>query len=198
VYPVPGYQTYHLQLDQSRKTETGKGQVKGVFPIPRRSKTHEHGIPGYDSLTFFFTSPPGFARAYLKLLNLILMAEFKRQTFQLSSGKQIKLHGNSFFINRSLEIGEGFVPNIFSLFEEQSEGKPATTVSNPHNLTLEELHELADYNIRLWLDLKDSLRSNGISNPKVFSRETIRGADNSASDSTPKYKREKPNSTKEI
>jgi hypothetical protein len=126
------------------------------------------------------------------------MAEFKRQTFQLSTGKQIKLHGNSFFINRSLEIGEGFVPNIFSLFEVQSEGKPATTVSNPHKLTLEELHELADYNIRLWLDLKDSLRSNGISNPKVFSRESIRGAETNAADSIPKHKREKPNSTKEI
>jgi hypothetical protein len=77
------------------------------------------------------------------------MAEFKRQTFQLSNGKQIRLHGNSFFINRSLEIGEGFVPNVFSLFEEQSDGKPSTIVSNPHRLTPEELHELADYNIRL-------------------------------------------------
>ena len=48
------------------------------------------------------------------------MAEFKRQTFQLSTGKQIKLHGNSFFISKSLEIGEGFVPNIFFLFEEQA------------------------------------------------------------------------------
>jgi hypothetical protein len=126
------------------------------------------------------------------------MAEFKRQTFQLSTGKQIRLHGNSFFINRSLEIGEGFVPNIFSLFEEQSDGKPSTTVSNPHRLTPEELHELADYNIRLWLELKDSTRSSGINNPKVFSRETIRGAENNSADSTPKYKREKLNSIKDI
>jgi hypothetical protein len=128
------------------------------------------------------------------------MADFKRQTFQLSTGKQIRLHGNSFFINRSLEIGEGFVPNIFSLFEEQSDGKPSTTttVSNPHKLTPEELQELADYNIRLWLDLKDSIRASGINNPKVFSRETVRGAENNAADSTSKYKREKPNSTKEI
>ncbi|OQP67800.1 hypothetical protein [Niastella populi] len=125
------------------------------------------------------------------------MAEFKRQTFQLSTGKQIRLHGNSFFINRSLEIGEGFVPNIFSLFDEQPDGKPST-VSNPHRLTPEELHELADYNIRLWLDLKDSIRSNGTNNPKVFSRETIRVADNNSADSVPKKKREKPNSNKEL
>ncbi|OQP44241.1 hypothetical protein A4H97_33350 [Niastella yeongjuensis] len=125
------------------------------------------------------------------------MAEFKRQIFQLSTGKQIRLHGTSFFINRNLEIGEGFVPNIFSEFEEHSEGKSSPTVSNPHKLTLEELHELADYNIRLWLDLKDSLRSSGINNPKVFSRESIRGTDNNTTDPTPKYKRGKPNSTKE-
>jgi hypothetical protein len=125
------------------------------------------------------------------------MAEFKRQTFQLSTGKQIRLHGNSFFINRNLEIGEGFVPNVFSLFEEQSDGKPSSTVSNPHKLTAEELGELADYNIRLWLDLKDSIRSSGINNPKVFSREAMRGADSNSTDSTPKYKREKPNSNKE-
>jgi len=125
------------------------------------------------------------------------MAEFKRQTFQLSTGKQIRLHGNSFFINRNLEIGEGFVPNVFSLFEEQSDGKPSSSVSNPHKLTHEELGELADYNIRLWLDLKDSIRNSGINNPKVFSRESIRGADNNIADSAPKYKREKPNSNKE-
>jgi hypothetical protein len=125
------------------------------------------------------------------------MAEFKRQTFQLSTGKQIRLHGNSFFIIRNLEIGEGFVPNVFSLFDEQLDGTPSSTVSNPHKLTPEELGELADYNIRLWLDLKDSIRSSGINNPKVFSRETIRGIDSNSSDSTPKYKREKPNSNKE-
>ena len=125
------------------------------------------------------------------------MAEFKRQTFQVSTGKQIRLHGNSFFINRNLEIGEGFVPNIFSFFEEQSDGKTSPTVSNPHKLSLEELHELADYNIQLWLDLKNSIRSSGINNPKVFTRETIRTADGNSVDPTPKYKREKPNSTKE-
>jgi hypothetical protein len=90
------------------------------------------------------------------------------------------------------------VPNIFSLFEEQSDGKPSTTVSNPHRLTPEELQELGDYNIRLWLDLKDNIRSNGINHPKVFSRENIRGAESNSADATTKYKREKPNITKEV
>ena len=123
------------------------------------------------------------------------MAEFKRQTFQLQSGKQLKLNGNSFFINRSLEIGEGFVPNIFSLFEEQMDSKRAASIINPYKLTPYELHELADYNIRLWLDLKESIRSNGVNNPKVFSRETPRGSDSSTVKQPRKFKWEKPNST---
>jgi hypothetical protein len=125
------------------------------------------------------------------------MAEFKRQTFQLSTGKQIKLHGNSFFISKSLEIGEGFVPNIFSLFEEQAEGKTSTTVSNPHKLTSEELQELADYNIRLWLDLKDSIRNNGLNHPRVFGRDSVRQTEDGIDEKPPKPKREKLNLSKE-
>lgn len=124
------------------------------------------------------------------------MAEFKRQTFQLSTGKQIKLHGNSFFIGKSLEIGEGFVPNIFSLFEEQNGEKASATVSNPYKLTSEELQELADYNIRLWLDLKDSIRNNGLNNPRVFGRDPARTEDGT-DEKTPKYKRGKLNLSKE-
>lgn len=106
------------------------------------------------------------------------MAEFKRQTFQFTSGKQIRLHGNSFFINKSLEIGEGIVPNIFALLEEQTGSRPSTSVSNLHKLTPEELQELADYNIRLWLDLKDSIRKHGVTNPKLFNRENIKFSEN--------------------
>ena len=40
------------------------------------------------------------------------MAEFKRKTFLLSTGKQIKLFGNSIAIGKSLEIGEGY-PRIY-------------------------------------------------------------------------------------
>jgi hypothetical protein len=111
------------------------------------------------------------------------MAEFKRQTFLFSSGKQIRLHGNSFFISKSLEIGEGIVPNIFSLLEEQTGGRPTTSVSNLHKLTPDEIQELADYNIRLWLDLKDSIRRYGVGNPKVFNRENARVSDDGKSES---------------
>ena len=45
------------------------------------------------------------------------MTDFKRRTLYLNSGKQIKLFGNSIAIGKSLEVGEGYAPNLFSFFE---------------------------------------------------------------------------------
>jgi hypothetical protein len=124
------------------------------------------------------------------------MTDFKRKTLYLATGKQIKLFGNSMAIGKSLEIGEGYAPNIFSCVEQQLEEKTTSeilkepqegkalkqtqtkkftaAVSNPHKLTAPDLMEIADYNIRLWLDLKDNIRRYGVNNPKVFDSETLR------------------------
>lgn len=117
------------------------------------------------------------------------MAEFKRRTLILSSGKQIKLYGNSLAICPSLEIGEGAAPNIFSFIDqrhlpetdeskslntEQKKKQSSASVSNPHGLSAEDLMEIADYNMQLWMDLKSSLRKHGVSNPKVFHSEMLR------------------------
>ncbi|MBX3238892.1 MAG: hypothetical protein KIT80_08940 [Chitinophagaceae bacterium] len=121
------------------------------------------------------------------------MADFKRRTLTLSNGKQIKLYGNSMAIGSSLEVGEGAAPNILSFFEQQpeekananlsaslSEDKPAkpkpaakasATVLNPHRLTVMEILEIADFNIGLWMQLKDNIRRHGLSNPRIFNRE---------------------------
>jgi hypothetical protein len=124
------------------------------------------------------------------------MTDFKRKTLYLTTGKQIKLFGNSIAIGKSLEIGEGYAPNIFSCVEQQQEEKITSelpkealegnavkqtrlkkitaAVSNPHKLAAPDLMEIADYNIRLWLDLKDNIRRYGVNNPKVFDNETLR------------------------
>ena len=99
------------------------------------------------------------------------MADLKRRTLQLSSGKQIKLFGNSVAISKTLEIGEGYAPNILSLIEEQSEAKTSGGLSNPHKLTVDELMELADYNIQLWMDLKTNVRKHGLNSPKIFTQD---------------------------
>ena len=102
------------------------------------------------------------------------MAEFKRKTFLLSTGKQIKLFGNSIAIAKSLEIGEGYAPNIFSGAIDQAAEQSTITVANPHKLTTEEMMELADYNIRLCMDLKDNIRKHGVNSPKIFNSDALR------------------------
>lgn len=99
------------------------------------------------------------------------MADFKRRTLSLSTGKQIKLFGNSLAIGKSLEIGEGGAPNIFSCFTGQDVGKSGSIVSNPYKLTADELHEIADYNIQLWIELKNNIRLYGINNTQLFNTE---------------------------
>ncbi len=99
------------------------------------------------------------------------MAELKKRVLSLSSGKQIKLFGNSVAIGKSLEIGEGYAPNIFSISIAQGTEKAGPAVANPHGLTKDELLELADYTIRLWLDFKDAIRKYGIQSPKVFNKD---------------------------
>jgi len=34
--------------------------------------------------------------------------------------------------------------------------------------------EIADYNIRLWLDLKDNIRKHGVNSPQLFNSEALR------------------------
>ncbi len=102
------------------------------------------------------------------------MAELKRRTLTLSTGKQIKLFGSSVAIGKSLEIGEGYAPNIFSFVEGLPDQKGTTAVSNPHNLSTDEVMELADYNIQLWMDLKANIRKYGLSSPKIFNQDAVR------------------------
>ena len=101
------------------------------------------------------------------------MADLKRRVLSFSNGKQVKLYGNSVAIGKSLEIGEGYAPNIFSFLPVQGGEKASPVVANPHGLNKDELLELADFNIRLWMDFKDSVRKHGITNIKVFNRESI-------------------------
>ncbi len=102
------------------------------------------------------------------------MTDFKRRTLILNTGKQIKLFGNSVAIGKSLELGEGYAPNIFSSGQQQPEDKSTPAVMNPHKLTPEELLEIADYNIRLWMDFKDNIRKYGASSPKIFNSDALR------------------------
>jgi hypothetical protein len=124
------------------------------------------------------------------------MTDFKRRTLFLSTGKQIRLFGNSMAIGKSLEIGDGAAPNILSCISEPTETnepseiqaktedvkktkvkrikKFTVSVSNPNRLTRDEVLEIADFNIRLWMELKDNVRAYGVSNPRIFNSEPVK------------------------
>jgi len=124
------------------------------------------------------------------------MAELKRRTLALVSGKQIKLYGTSMAIGASLEIGEGSAPNIFAFMEQQPEEKPSveqtsiaetgkapkenhankTTalIINPFRLSASDLMEIADYNMQLWMNLKDNIRKHGVASPKTFNTDAAK------------------------
>lgn len=103
------------------------------------------------------------------------MAELKKRLLKLNSGRQIKLYGASIGISNTLEIGEGYAPNLFALNAETNTDKStASNVHNPNRFTAEELMELADYMMQLWLQLKINIRKYGTESPKLFVRETGR------------------------
>src|SRR5450432_113323 len=54
----------------------------------------------------------------LKFKTKLIMTDLKRRTLFLTTGKQIRLFGNSMAIGKSLEVGEGSAPNIFSCISE--------------------------------------------------------------------------------
>jgi hypothetical protein len=116
------------------------------------------------------------------------MADFKRKTFFLSSGKQIKFYGNSMAIAKNLQIGEGYAPNIFSFLEEQPEGRSGSSVSNPYKLTSDEIYEMADYNIQLWMNLKANVRKFGPDNPRIFNEESTNYQASSGNEDSPSSK----------
>jgi hypothetical protein len=99
------------------------------------------------------------------------MAEFRKRILKFSTGKQMTLYGNSISIGKSLEVGEGNIPNILALpLDPGSEQKN----QNPQHLTLDEAMELGDCMMGLWLQFKENIRKYGLEDPKVFQGESGR------------------------
>ena len=97
------------------------------------------------------------------------MATIKRRLLELSNKRQIKLDGHTLCIASSLEIGEGFNRSLLRFDEGSKEGS-GPTVINPHSLTAEEIMEISDYMIGLWMQLKDRIRHHGLKSPDIFKR----------------------------
>ncbi len=100
------------------------------------------------------------------------MAEIKRKTLLFSSGKQIKLTGTGLAIAKNLNVSEGYVPYVFSCAEDQKDNTTGSIILNPHKLTADEIYDMADYNIQLWMDLKANIRKYGLNDPRIFNADS--------------------------
>ncbi|MVT07736.1 hypothetical protein [Chitinophaga tropicalis] len=98
------------------------------------------------------------------------MAVIKKRVLQLSTGKQVKLSGMTLCITSFLEVGEGFTRNILYSDEDRPKEASPSPVANPYGLTQDEIMEMADYCIGLWMQLKDRIRQHGIKSPEIFRR----------------------------
>jgi len=86
----------------------------------------------------------------------------------LSSGRQVMVPNGSFSISRRLEIADYYSRNIFFLEPALPGEKKADKVANIHALTREEVIEISDAMISLWISLKDNVRTLGVDNPEIF------------------------------
>ncbi len=98
------------------------------------------------------------------------MATIKKRVLLLSSGKQIRLQGHCLSIASTLEVGEGFTKNILGASEQAKPTGANTAVLNPYSITKDEIYEIADYNIFLWMELKAKVRQHGIDSIDIFKR----------------------------
>jgi hypothetical protein len=96
------------------------------------------------------------------------MAILKKDSIIFSSGRQIDIPGGIVSITKSLELTDYYSRNIL-FYDYASKGnKQLEPVRNIYSLTTEELVEVADCMIQLWINLKDNTRKLGINSPDIF------------------------------
>ncbi|NLU91397.1 hypothetical protein [Chitinophaga sp. Ak27] len=95
------------------------------------------------------------------------MAIVKKDTIVFSNGREITAPGGIISITRTLELSDYYSRNVFFV---DSAGK----VINIYQLSKDELIEIADLMIRLWMELKDNVRQADIASPAIFKAKGVR------------------------
>lgn len=96
------------------------------------------------------------------------MAVLKKNGILFSSGREIKVPGGILSITRSLELADYFSRNVLYYDREHKKNKEIAPVGNIHTLTKDELIEVSDCMIQLWMELKDNVRRHGITSEDIF------------------------------
>ena len=96
------------------------------------------------------------------------MAILKKDAIVFSSGKEIKVEGGILSITRSLELADYYSRNVFFYNHTHKKDKDIQSVGNIYNLTKDELIEISDCMIQLWIALKDNVRKFGVDSADIF------------------------------
>jgi len=96
------------------------------------------------------------------------MAILKKNSILFTNGREIKVPGGILSITRSLELADYFSRNVLYYEPEHKKNKEIAPVGNIHDLTKDELIEVSDCMIQLWMELKDNVRKHGITSEDIF------------------------------
>lgn len=96
------------------------------------------------------------------------MATLKKDSIVCSNGREVKVPGGILSIARTLELADYYSRNVLYYEVEHRRNKEVEPVGNIYSLTKEELIEIADCMIQLWIELKDNVRKFGIKSPEIF------------------------------
>lgn len=100
------------------------------------------------------------------------MAVLKEKVLFLDNGRKIKLHGDGLGINHRLEISIGALGScVLALEKSYRNNSDLDPVSNPHNLSKEEMAEVAECMIGLWWKFKENVKKHGVNSVDLFKEE---------------------------
>ena len=96
------------------------------------------------------------------------MATLKKDGMLFSNGREISIPNGILSITRSLELADYYSRNILFFDPASKTDKQVEPVKNIYDLTKDELIEVADCMIQLWINLKDNTRKHGIKSAEIF------------------------------
>jgi len=100
------------------------------------------------------------------------MAVLKENVLLLDNGRKIKLHGDGLGINHRMEVTIAINGgNMLTMERHYASKSDLDPVSNPHNLSKEEMAEIADCMIGLWWKFRDSVKKFGVNSIELFKEE---------------------------
>ena len=95
------------------------------------------------------------------------MATIKEDIMVLRSGRQVPVSCSNLIIRPNLELVTGWQSDFLIKNKKKIKDEPNCEVTNPYNLSKDDLFEMADYMMQLWMKLKDNIRTYRLESDKI-------------------------------